>query len=53
MVKDETQAQTERLLSLNALAQYRSCSRIYAAKLIADDLSLASTVRAWLPPEIG
>ena len=35
--KDRTQAQVEGLLSVNDLARYLSCSRTYAAKLVANN----------------
>ncbi len=37
MNKDESQAHTEGLLSVNDLARYLSCSRTYAAKLVANN----------------
>ncbi len=37
MNRDQTQAQVEGLLSVNDLARYLSCSRTYAAKLVANN----------------
>ena len=37
MDKDRTRAQAEGLLSVNDLARYLSCSRTYAAKLVANN----------------
>ena len=37
MNKDQTKARVEGLLSVNDLARYLSCSRTYAAKLVADN----------------
>lgn len=37
MNEDRSQAQIEGLLSVNDLARYLSCSRTYAAKLVANN----------------